>query len=97
MSASMISSSIRNDLSLSKQRRFVDQELEESIKLIDISSTSRDNLDSIKGQLQDLKTALIIRRGEPEVTRNKVRKIIHLVKKANKDVKKLSAVRKRDY
>jgi Arabidopsis protein of unknown function len=79
-------SSIRNDLSLSTQRRFVDQELEESIRLIDVCSTSRDNLDSIKGQLQDLESAL--RRGEYEDMRTTIRNYILSVKKANKDAKK---------
>jgi Arabidopsis protein of unknown function len=55
-------SSIRNDLSHSKQRKFVNQELKESNKLIDIYSTSKDNLNSIKGQLQDLE--LVLRRGQ---------------------------------
>jgi len=86
-------SSIRNDLSLnSKQRRFVDQELEESIKLIDICSISRDNLDLIKGQLQDLKSALRRKDKSQVIMESKVRECNLSVKKAKKDVKKLVAV-----
>jgi Arabidopsis protein of unknown function len=60
--------------------------------LIDICSTSRDNLDSIKGQLQDLES--VLRRGQPEVMKSRVKEYIFSLKKANKDAKTLLVVNK---
>jgi Arabidopsis protein of unknown function len=60
--------------------------------LIDICSTPRDKLDSIKGQLQEFKSAL--RRGEYEEMRTTIRKCTLSVKTANKDGKKSVIVKK---
>ncbi|KAJ3690845.1 hypothetical protein LUZ61_020009 [Rhynchospora tenuis] len=79
-------SSNTSALSHSEHRRWVDQELEESIKLLDICSTTRDNLDQIKCHVQDFESA--IRRGEIMTMKSRMRDYIQLVKKANKDVKK---------
>ncbi|KAJ3692854.1 hypothetical protein LUZ60_011949 [Juncus effusus] len=48
----------QNSVSHSQQRRVVDQELEDSVNLLDICSTSRDNLAEIKAHLQDLESAV---------------------------------------
>ncbi|KAJ4776908.1 hypothetical protein LUZ62_061165 [Rhynchospora pubera] len=79
-------SSNKSGLSYSEHRRWVDQELEESVKLLDMCKSSRDNLDKIKCHVQDFESA--IRRGEMMTMRSRVRDYIQLVKKANKDVKK---------
>ncbi|XP_078173952.1 uncharacterized protein LOC144567658 [Carex rostrata] len=79
-------SSNQNCLSQSQQRRWIDQELEESIKLLDICSTSRENLDAMKCYIQNQESA--IRRGESKGTRSSVKDLSNLVKKACKDVKK---------
>ncbi|KAJ3690851.1 hypothetical protein LUZ61_020015 [Rhynchospora tenuis] len=79
-------SSNTSGLSHSEHRRWVDQELEESIKLLDMCSKSRDNLDQIKCHIQDFESA--IRRGEMMTMNSRVRDYIQLAKKANKDVKK---------
>ncbi|KAJ3690847.1 hypothetical protein LUZ61_020011 [Rhynchospora tenuis] len=79
-------SSNRSGLSHSEHRRWVDQELEESVKLLDMCSSSRDYLDQIKCQVQDVELA--IRRGEMMTMNSRVRDYIQLVKNANKDVKK---------
>ncbi|KAJ3690846.1 hypothetical protein LUZ61_020010 [Rhynchospora tenuis] len=76
----------QNGLSHMQQRRLVDLELEESIKLLDMCSTSRDNLNVIKYHVRDLESA--IRRGESEIIKSGVLFYNQLVKKANKDVKK---------
>ncbi|XP_078174100.1 uncharacterized protein LOC144567792 [Carex rostrata] len=73
-------------LSQWQQRRWIDQELEESINLLDICSTSRENLCAIKFYIQNQESA--IRRGESKATKSSVRDLSNLVKKACKDVKK---------
>jgi Arabidopsis protein of unknown function len=78
-------SSNQNSLSHAQERRLVDQELEESIKLIDICSTSRDNLDVIKTHIEDLESA--VRRGDSEAMKSRVRYYNLLVKKANRNLK----------
>ncbi|KAJ3690848.1 hypothetical protein LUZ61_020012 [Rhynchospora tenuis] len=77
-----------NQISLShlQQRRQIDEELEESIKLLDICSISRDNLDIFKSHIQDLELA--IRRGESKSMKSTARDYTILVKKANKDLRK---------
>ena len=79
-------SSNQNCLSQWQQRRWIDQELGESIKLLDICSTSRENLDALKCYIQNQESA--IRRGESKATKSSVRDLSNLVKKACKDVKK---------
>jgi Arabidopsis protein of unknown function len=75
----------QNGLSHVQQRRWVDQELEESVKLLDICSTSRDNLDMIKAKVLDLEIA--IRKGDSEAIKSKVRDYSLITKKANKNVR----------
>ncbi|XP_078174114.1 uncharacterized protein LOC144567809 [Carex rostrata] len=79
-------SSNQNCLSQWRQRRWIDQELEESVKLLDICSTSRENLDGMKCYIQNKKSS--IRRGESKGSKSSVRDLSNLVKKACKDVKK---------
>ncbi|XP_078173946.1 uncharacterized protein LOC144567652 [Carex rostrata] len=79
-------SSNQNCLSQQQQRRWIDQELEESIKLLDICSTSRENLDAMKCYIQNQESS--IRRGESNGSKGSVRDLSNLVKKACKDVKK---------
>ncbi|XP_078174109.1 uncharacterized protein LOC144567801 [Carex rostrata] len=79
-------SSNQNCLSQWQQRRWIDQELEESINLLDICSTSRENLGSMKCYIQNQESA--IRRGESKGTKSSVRDLTNLVKKACKDVKR---------
>jgi Arabidopsis protein of unknown function len=69
-----------------QHRRWIDLELEESVRLLDICSSSRDNLDAIKGHVQDLELAS--RRGDSQVVKSKVRDYSLVVKKATKDVKR---------
>ncbi|KAJ1693011.1 hypothetical protein LUZ63_009709 [Rhynchospora breviuscula] len=77
-----------NQISLShlQQRRQINEELEESIKLLDICSISRDNLDIFKSHIQDLELA--IRRGESKPIKSIARDYTLLIKKANKDLRK---------
>jgi Arabidopsis protein of unknown function len=79
-------SSNQNCLSQWQQRRWIDQELEESIRFLDICSTLRENLDAMKCYIHDQETA--IRRGESKAIKSSVRDLSNLVKKACKDVKK---------
>ncbi|KAJ3692867.1 hypothetical protein LUZ60_011962 [Juncus effusus] len=79
-------SSNQNNLYQLQQRRFINQEMEESINLLDICSTSRDSLGEIKCNLQDLKLAL--NKSRFDTVKSKRRDYIHLVKKSTKDVKK---------
>ncbi|XP_078173950.1 uncharacterized protein LOC144567657 [Carex rostrata] len=79
-------SSNQNGLSQVQQRRWVEQELEESIKLLDMCSASRNNLDEIKYHIRNLELA--IKRGESKIIKSRVLLYNQLVKKANKDVKK---------
>ena len=65
--------------------------------MIDICSISRDNLDLIKGQLQDLKSALRRKDKSQVIMESKVRECNLSVKKAKKDVKKLVAVNRSEY
>ncbi|KAJ3690853.1 hypothetical protein LUZ61_020017 [Rhynchospora tenuis] len=78
-------SSNQNGLSHMQHGRWIEQELEESVKLLDICSTSRDNLDTIKYHIQDLELAT--RRGDLEASKSKLRDYSLIVKKANRDVK----------
>ncbi|KAJ4776915.1 hypothetical protein LUZ62_061172 [Rhynchospora pubera] len=78
-------SSNLNGLSHMQHRRWVEQELEESVKLLDMCSTSRDNLDTIRYHVQDLELAN--RRGDLEAIKSKLRDYTLVVKKANRDVK----------
>ncbi|KAJ3692858.1 hypothetical protein LUZ60_011953 [Juncus effusus] len=79
-------SSNQNSLSHSQQRRVVDQELEDSVNLLDICSTSSDNLAEIKAHLQDLESA--VRRCSSEAMKSKAKDYIHLVKKSSKYLNK---------
>ncbi|KAJ1693020.1 hypothetical protein LUZ63_009718 [Rhynchospora breviuscula] len=78
-------SSNQNGISHMQHRRWVEQELEDSVKLLDMCSTSRDNLDSIKYHVLVLELAT--RRGDSETMKNKLRDYNLIVKKANRDVK----------
>ncbi|KAJ3690842.1 hypothetical protein LUZ61_020006 [Rhynchospora tenuis] len=71
-------------LSRMQHRRWVEQELEESVKLLDMCSTSRDNLDSIKYHVLDLELAT--RRGDSETMKSKLRDYNLTLKKANRDI-----------
>ncbi|KAJ3692852.1 hypothetical protein LUZ60_011947 [Juncus effusus] len=79
-------SSNQNSLSHSQQRRVVDQELEDSVNLLDICSTSSDNLAEMKAHLQDLESA--VRRCSSEAMKSKAKDYIHLVKKSCKYLNK---------
>jgi Arabidopsis protein of unknown function len=79
-------SSDQNSLTQWQQRRWIDQELEESVRLLDICSTSREKLDSMRSYIQNQESA--IRRGESKATKSCVTDFTNLVKKACKDVKK---------
>jgi Arabidopsis protein of unknown function len=74
-----------NQNGLMQHRRMIDLELDESVKLLDICSTSRDNLDAIKGHVQGLKLAS--RRGDSQAMKRKIRDYSLIIKKATKDVK----------
>ncbi|KAJ3692865.1 hypothetical protein LUZ60_011960 [Juncus effusus] len=78
-------SSNQNGLSYSQQRNLIDQELDESINLLDICSTSRYNMGKIKTHIQDLESAL--RRRGSEAVKGKTRDYVYLVNKASKDLK----------
>ncbi|KAJ4776907.1 hypothetical protein LUZ62_061164 [Rhynchospora pubera] len=78
-------SSNQNGFLHMQHRRWIEQELEESVKLLDICSTSRDNLDTIKYYVQDLELAT--RRGDLEAFKCKLRDYNLIVKKASRDLK----------
>ncbi|KAJ1693008.1 hypothetical protein LUZ63_009706 [Rhynchospora breviuscula] len=78
-------SSNQNGFSHMQHRRWIEQELEESVKLLDICSTSRDNLDIIKYYVQDLELAT--RRGDLVASKCKLRDYNLIVKKASRDLK----------
>ncbi|XP_073012211.1 uncharacterized protein [Typha latifolia] len=73
-------------LSHSNQKKWVDEEMEESIKLLDICGAVRDCLSGMKINVQDLQAAL--RRGGEATVGSKVQAFARLTKKANKDIKK---------
>ncbi|KAJ4774946.1 hypothetical protein LUZ62_059203 [Rhynchospora pubera] len=84
----------QNGLSHMQHRRWVEQELEESVKLLDVCSTSRDNLDTIRDHVQDLELAN--RRGDLESSKRKLRDYSLILKKANRDVK-MQLFKKNEY
>ncbi|KAJ4776906.1 hypothetical protein LUZ62_061163 [Rhynchospora pubera] len=90
----LCTSSNQNGLSHMQHRRWVEQELEESVKLLDICCISRDNLDTIKYHVQDLEMAT--RRGDLEALKSKLRGYRVIVKKANRDVK-MQKLNKNEY
>ncbi|XP_072972346.1 uncharacterized protein [Typha angustifolia] len=76
----------QNGVSHSNQKKWVEEEMEESIRLLDICGAMRDNLSSMKINVQDLQVAL--RRGGEAAMGSKVQAFARLAKKANKDIKK---------
>ncbi|KAJ1693019.1 hypothetical protein LUZ63_009717 [Rhynchospora breviuscula] len=90
----LCASSNQNGLSHMQHRRWVEQELEESVKLLDMCSTSRDNLDTIRDHVQDLELAN--RRGDLEASKSKLRDYNLILKKANRDVK-MQQYKKNEY
>ncbi|KAJ3692859.1 hypothetical protein LUZ60_011954 [Juncus effusus] len=76
----------QNSFSHPQQRRQLDQELEESIKFLDVYSTSRDNVGEIKYNIQDLESAE--RRCASDAIRSKTKDYVQLVKKSSKNIKK---------
>ncbi|KAJ4803974.1 hypothetical protein LUZ62_016540 [Rhynchospora pubera] len=87
-------SSNLNGLSHMQHRRWVEQELEDSVKLLDMCSTSRDNLDTIRDHVQDLELAN--RRGDLEALKRKLRDYSLILKKASRDVK-MQQYKKNEY
>ncbi|KAJ4774943.1 hypothetical protein LUZ62_059200 [Rhynchospora pubera] len=77
-----------------QHRRWVEQELEESVKMLDMCSTSRDNLDTIRDLVQDLELAN--RRGDLEASKRKLRDYSLILKKASRDVK-MQQYKKNEY
>ncbi|KAJ3690850.1 hypothetical protein LUZ61_020014 [Rhynchospora tenuis] len=75
----------QNGLSHMQHLRWVEHELEESVKLLDMCNTSRDNLDTIRDCIQDLELAN--RRGDLEASKSKLKSYNLILKKANRDVK----------
>lgn len=73
-------------LSHSLQKKWVERELEESVALLDICSTARENLAALKVHIQELHLAL--RRGKDAAIESKVQAYVRSAKKANKDMKK---------
>ncbi|XP_073012423.1 uncharacterized protein [Typha latifolia] len=76
----------QNGLFHSNQKKWIEEEMEESIKLLDICGATRDNLSMMKINVQDLQAAL--RRGGEAATESKVQAFGRLAKKANKNIKK---------
>ncbi|XP_072981239.1 uncharacterized protein [Typha angustifolia] len=77
----------QNGLSNTKQRNWIELELEGSVRLLDVCSFMRDNLTAIREQVQDVVSTL--RREDDAAIESKVRAYTRLVKKASKDIKKL--------
>ncbi|XP_072972334.1 uncharacterized protein [Typha angustifolia] len=82
-------SSNQNGLFHSNQKKLVEEEMEESIRLLDICDAMRDNFSAMKINVQELQVAL--RRGGEAAMESKVRAFVRLAKKANKDIKKHSS------
>jgi Arabidopsis protein of unknown function len=80
-------STSQNSLSHVQRRRWIDKELEESVKLLDICSTSRDNLDMIKAKLLDFEIAT--RQDDSEAIKSKARDYILIIMTANKDARQI--------
>ncbi|XP_072965135.1 uncharacterized protein [Typha angustifolia] len=76
----------QNGLSHPQQNKWVEEELEGSVKLLDLCGTMRDNLGAMKMHIQDLQSAL--RREGASAIERKFQAYIRFTKKANKDVKK---------
>nr|CAD1821271.1 unnamed protein product [Ananas comosus var. bracteatus] len=66
--------SIRNVLSHPQQKKLVEQELDRSVKLLDLCDKMRDNLDTMKTNVQDLRSAL--RRGAYAALESKLQSYI---------------------
>ncbi|XP_072973867.1 uncharacterized protein [Typha angustifolia] len=78
--------SIQNGLSHPQQKKCVEEELEGSIRLLDLCGKMRDNLGATKMHIQDLQSAL--RREGASAIESKLQAYIRFMKKAHKDVKK---------
>ncbi|XP_072965116.1 uncharacterized protein [Typha angustifolia] len=76
----------QNGLSNPQQKKWVEEELEGSVRLLDLCRTVQDNLGAMKMHIQDLQSAL--RREGASAVESKLQAYIRFVKKANKDVKK---------
>ncbi|XP_073012001.1 uncharacterized protein [Typha latifolia] len=76
----------QSGLSHSNQEKWVEEELEQSVRLLDICRATRNNLSAMKVHIQDLQIAF--RRGGEAAIQSKVQAFVRLVKKANKDIKK---------
>ncbi|XP_020079983.1 uncharacterized protein LOC109703679 [Ananas comosus] len=79
--------SIRNGLSHPQQKKLVEEELDRSVKLLDLCDKMRDNLDAMKTNVQDLRSAL--RRGAYAALESKLQSYIRSVKKGRKDIEKM--------
>ncbi|XP_072974388.1 uncharacterized protein [Typha angustifolia] len=76
----------QNCLSHPQQRKLMEEELEGSVRLLDLCSTMRDNMGAMRIHIQDFQSAL--RREGAAAIANKVQTYIRFAKKANKDVKR---------
>ncbi|KAL6614897.1 hypothetical protein ACP70R_037167 [Stipagrostis hirtigluma subsp. patula] len=71
-----------------QQRHMLDKEMESSLELIDLCSTMQENFAELKTIIQDLQS--VLRRGADSNTQAKIQPYISLVKKAQKQFKKIS-------
>ncbi|WOL13183.1 hypothetical protein Cni_G21952 [Canna indica] len=69
----------------SLQKNWLEDELDESIRLLDLCGDLKDSFTTMKEHVQDLQA--LIRRGENAAIEGKVSAYFHIANKANKDVK----------
>lgn len=72
---------------LARQRKTVEEELDRSLALIDLSNTMQESLAELKTSVQELR--LVLKRGDIASVQLKVESFIRLAKKSQKPLKKM--------
>ncbi|OEL35657.1 hypothetical protein BAE44_0003324 [Dichanthelium oligosanthes] len=74
---------------LTRQRKTVEEELDRSLELIDLSNTIQESLAELKVSVQELR--LVLKRGDDVAAQLKIESFVRLAKKAQKPLKKTTS------